>query len=118
MTVDTTGSSICTTGLHTRCVITPVTDTTICPTFNPEPASAAVGQSVEWFNNSGADITLFQASGHTPIVTIPAGMTSSGVFWSEAGTIAYTASTCTMTGLVPNGVSDPPQQTIFITVGT
>lgn len=121
MTVDTTGTTVCSQGVgpfHTRCTAMPVTDTTICPTFSPQPASAPVGQSVEWFNNSGAAITLFQAPDHTPIVTIPAGLTSSGVYWSQAGSIAYTASTCTMSGLIPSNAYDPPQQTIYITAGS
>jgi hypothetical protein len=121
MTVDTTGSSVCSAGagpFHARCVASARTDTTICPTFSPQPASAATGQSVQWFNNSGSDITLFQAPDHTPIVTIAAGLTSGGVFWSQAGTIAYTASTCTMSGLIPPDTNDPPQQTIYITTGT
>jgi hypothetical protein len=121
MTVDTTGESVCTTSVgpfHTLCVIQPVTDTTICPTFSPDPASAATGQSVRWFNNSGAAITLFQAPNHSPIVTIAAGATSSGVYWSQAGTVAYTGSTCTMSGLIPPTTLDPPQETIYITAGT
>ena len=118
-TVDTTGSTICSRSVgafHTRCTPTALTDTVSCPTFSPQPASAAVGESVQWFNNSGADVTLFQEPGHSPIVTISAGLTSSGVFWSQAGTITYAGSSCTTSGYRGNWT--PPLETIYITAGS
>lgn len=105
----------------------PPTDTIICSPLTPNPASAAVGQTVEWFNNSGADLTLFQRyainSGipNSPIVTIPAGQTSGGVYWSAVGTITYVISTCSISGNVFDdyltGQYIPPGG-LYITAGT
>ena len=101
MTVNVTGSTVCT---QAPCNVTAVTDTVVCSPFTANPASVKVNQTVEWFNNSGAAVTLFQQyainSGQaaTPIVTIPAGQTSNGVFWRQAGTISYTDSNCTIRG--------------------
>jgi plastocyanin len=101
-------------GVHALCVGAS-TDTTICSPFTPDPVSAQVGQTVQWFNNSGADVTLFQGS--TPITTIPAGQTSGGLSWSQAGVINYTDSQCAVIGS-NYGYQSVPVEQIIITVGT
>jgi hypothetical protein len=78
-------------------------DTLTCPTISANPASAVAGQSVVWFNNTGADLTLFNGSfiqRGTPIVTIPAGLTSQPVEYPAAGVYQYFSSTCVLTGTV------------------
>jgi len=110
-------------GVHTLCVGAS-TDTITCSPFAPNPVSAQVGQTVEWFNNSGEDVTLSQDNGngnYSPMTTIPAGQTSGGLYWSQAGIINYTDSKCTITGFVTdNNLSGQfiPDQSITITVGS
>jgi hypothetical protein len=101
-------------GVHTLCVGAS-TDTTICSPFTPNPVSAQVGQTVQWFNNSGEDVTL--SEGGTPLTTIPAGQTSGGLSWSQAGVIDYTDSQCSIVGS-NYGAQHIPYQSITITVGT
>lgn len=97
------------------CTPTYYTDTIICPEITPNPASATTGENVTWVNYSGSFVTLFdQSIGGTPIVDVPAGVTSTPVSWSKAQTVTYSASTCTISGYNPQNVQ-PPQETIYIT---
>ncbi len=77
-------------------------DTSTCPSFAPDTATVQLGQSVQWINNSGASLTLFESSLTVPtgslIVTIAAGDTSAGTAPSGVSPIQYYSSTCVLTG--------------------
>ncbi len=97
-------------------------DTLRCPTYSPNPASVAAGQTVVWYNNSGATVTLFQQGGsNPPITTVGPGANSAGVHWAQSGTITYKPSTCSINSVytaddqLGNGIYFP-WGTIYITV--
>jgi outer membrane biogenesis lipoprotein LolB len=87
-----------------------------CATFTPSPASAQVDESVEWTNDSGSQITLYQFEGFNngvaplPITTIQPGETSSGVEWTQNEIVTYYG--------VNGTCANPAFQTLNITAGS
>lgn len=71
-----------------------------CPVFSPNPVSLHSNQAVEWVNNSSSTETVYQFEGFNngvppaPLVTVGAGQTSGGVFWSSAGNVSVFLSSC------------------------
>jgi hypothetical protein len=65
-----------------------------CYTMSADPVSVHTNQALSWMNTTSATITLTQ-SGGIPLATLAPGETSRGVYWSSAGGIAYSLSTCT-----------------------
>jgi hypothetical protein len=65
-----------------------------CYIMSADPVSVHTSQLLSWMNTTSSTITITQTGG-IPLVTIPPGQTSGGVYWSSAGGVAYSLSTCT-----------------------
>ena len=71
-----------------------------CPVFSPNPVSLHTNQPVEWVNNSATSRTVYQFEGFNngvppaPLVTVGAGQTSGGIFWSASASIYVFLSGC------------------------
>ena len=78
----------------------PAADAAGCFAFSANPMSVHRDQLVEWTNNTSATITIYQ-SNNTPLITVAPGQTSAGTFWSSAGTVTYSPSTCKATTNTP-----------------
>jgi hypothetical protein len=80
--------------------IGPGVDSPGCPTFSPNPASAHTNQLIEWTNNTSATLTVYQFEGFNngippvPLTTVGPGQTSTGLFYSSAGSISTYAGGC------------------------
>jgi hypothetical protein len=80
--------------------IGPVDDASGCPQFSPNPASAHENQLVKWTNDTAAALTVYEFEGTNSgvpsklLATLAPGQTSTGDFWSTAGTVTVFTTGC------------------------